>query len=185
MRRSGCLNGAPALLLTPRARRNASSQANTSKINDSLPPRAAVDRHRTPHLFRRGRAFFVAITFAGRLRRAQIPFHTSGTPLCAGRSLLTGITSPWRAVEGFAGACQIVWMVVPVVVEERLERHPIARHLALRRRVALPRSALSAMPSKPYPDDATPRWQRRKCLLLAHCCPEPKRCHVRSWRKET
>ena len=78
MRRSGCLNGAPALLLTPRARRNASSQANTSKINDSLPPRAAVDRHRTPHLFRLGRAFFVAITFAGRLRNAQIPFHTSG-----------------------------------------------------------------------------------------------------------
>jgi hypothetical protein len=26
-------------------------------------------------------------------------------------------------VEGFAGAFHIVWMVVPVVVEERLERH--------------------------------------------------------------
>ena len=77
MRRSGCLNGAPALLLIPRARRNASSQANTSKINDSLPPRAAVDRHRTPHLFRLG-GVGGSSSSAGNL---SLPFVRSGRRL--------------------------------------------------------------------------------------------------------
>ena len=49
--------------------------------------------------------------------------------------------------------------------------------------------ARSALPNKVIHTESvqgsSSQPDHHECLFLAHCCPVPKRRHVRSWRKET
>ena len=54
-------------------------------------------------------------------------------------------------------------------------------HQLLNRQDARPHRAGQAAQHRRRGD----RMKGGRCPSLAHCSPEPKRCHVRSWRKET